>query len=97
MLFRSDAAAADVFQDRYEEWDTYTFDAQFELVGGLRLFLERCPNCDGPIAFGEEVVESCCREIQVVAMSCEACDARLFEAELTEEMLEGSAETAPAE
>lgn len=93
----ADAAAADVFQDRYEEWDTYTFDAQFELVGGLRLFLERCPNCDGPIAFGEEVVESCCREIEVVAMRCEDCDARLFEAELTPEMREGGAETAPAE
>jgi hypothetical protein len=93
----ADAAAADVFQDRYDEWDTYTFDAQFELVGGLRLFLERCPNCDGPIAFGEDVVESCCREIEVVAMSCADCDARLFEAELTAEMREGSAETAPAE
>jgi hypothetical protein len=93
----ADAAAADVFQDRYDEWDTYTFDAQFELVGGLRLFLERCPNCDGPIAFGEEIVQSCCREIEVVAMSCEDCDARLFEAELTEAMREGGAETAPAE
>ncbi|MEF8756888.1 MAG: hypothetical protein V5A33_01505 [Halobacteriales archaeon] len=93
----ADASAADVFHDRYEEWDTYTFDAQFELVGGLRLFLERCPTCDGPIAFGEEVVESCCREIEVVAMRCEDCGARLFEAELTEEMLEGGAETAAAE
>jgi len=93
----ADAAAADVFQDRYDEWDTYTFDAQFELVGGLRLFLERCPNCDGPIAFGEDIVESCCREIEVVAMSCEDCDARLFEAELTGAMREGGAETAPAE
>jgi hypothetical protein len=93
----ADASAADVFHDRYEEWDTYTFDAQFELVGGLRLFLERCPTCDGPIAFGEEVVESCCREIEVVAMRCEDCGARLFEAELTAEMREGGAETAPAE
>lgn len=93
----ADASAADVFHDRYEEWDTYTFDAQFELVGGLRLFLERCPTCDGPIAFGEEVVESCCREIEVVAMRCEECGARLFEAELTEEMREGGAETAAAE
>jgi len=93
----ADASAADVFHDRYEEWDTYTFDAQFELVGGLRLFLERCPTCDGPIAFGEEVVESCCREIEVVAMRCEDCGARLFEAELTAEMREGGAETAAAE
>jgi hypothetical protein len=93
----ADAAAADVFQDRYAEWDTYTFDAQFELVGGLRLFLERCPKCDGPIAFGEEIVESCCREIEVVAMNCEDCNARLFEAELSDEMREGPQETAPAE
>jgi hypothetical protein len=93
----ADAAAADVFQDRYESWDRYTFDAQFELVGGLRLFLERCPTCDGPIAFGEEIVESCCREIEVVAMSCDDCGARLFEAEMTEEMREGATEAAPAE
>jgi hypothetical protein len=82
----ADAAAADVLLDRYEEWDTFAFDAQVELVGGLRLFLEKCPSCDGAISFGEETVESCCRSVDVVALTCEDCGRRLFEAEVTQEM-----------
>jgi len=84
----ADVAAADVFQERLGRWDDYSFEAQVELVGGLRLFLERCPDCDGPIAFGEETVESCCRSVDVVAMNCDDCGARLFEAEVTEAMYE---------
>jgi hypothetical protein len=87
----ADVAAAAVFMDRLDRWDDYTFEAQVELVGGLRLFLERCPDCDGPIAFGEETVESCCRSVDVVAMTCEDCDSRLFEAEVTEEMYQDPA------
>ncbi len=84
----ADVAAAEVFADRLETWPQYSFEAQVELVGGLRLFLERCPECDGPIAFGEETVESCCRSVDVVAMTCDDCDSRLFEAEVTEAMYE---------
>jgi len=84
----ADVAAAEVFADRLPRWDDYEFQAQVELVGGMRLFLERCPDCGGPIAFGEETVESCCRSVEVVAMTCDDCDSRLFEAEVTEEMYE---------
>lgn len=84
----ADVAAGDVLQDRFEGWNTYTFDAKIELIGGLRLFLETCPDCDGPLSFDEEVVESCCRSIDVVALTCESCDSRLFEAELQQEMRE---------
>jgi len=87
----ADVAAAAVFRERLARWDDYSFEAQVELVGGLRLFLERCPDCDGPIAFGEETVESCCRSVDVVAMTCADCDSRLFEAEVTEEMYEDPA------
>mgnify|MGYP000011756089 CR=1 FL=1 len=87
----ADVAAAAVFRERLDRWDDYSFEAQVELVGGLRLFLERCPDCDGPIAFGEETVESCCRSVDVVAMTCADCDSRLFEAEVTEEMYEDPA------
>jgi hypothetical protein len=87
----ADVAAAEVFDDRLPRWDDYAFEAQVELVGGMRLFLERCPACDGHIAFGEETVESCCRSVEVVAMTCDDCDSRLFEAEVTEEMYEDPA------
>jgi hypothetical protein len=87
----ADVAAAEVFRDRLDRWGQYEFEAQVELVGGMRLFLERCPDCDGPIAFGEETVESCCRSVDVVAMTCGDCGSRLFEAEVTEAMYEDPA------
>lgn len=51
------------------------------MLNGLRLFVERCPACDGPVTADREVVESCCRSLDVVAVSCDACGARLFETE----------------
>ena len=55
-----------------------------ELLASLRLFVERCPTCDGTVEFGTDVVESCCRSYDVVAATCGACDARLFETPYTE-------------
>lgn len=40
------------------------------LLAGLRLFLDTCPVCEGPLAFGKETVESCCRSVDVVAVDC---------------------------
>lgn len=86
--FLADAAAGRLLPDYYEDWDETTPAERGAILGGLRLFLERCPACDGPVRFGQEVVESCCRTHDVVAITCEACDSRLFEVEVTEEMLE---------
>lgn len=76
----ADVAAADLVAARDVDWDDRPIAVRGELLGGLRLFLENCPDCGGPVTFGRETVESCCRSHEVVAVSCNDCGARLFEA-----------------
>jgi hypothetical protein len=52
------------------------------VLGALRLFVEECPGCEGPVTLEERVVESCCTSYDVIAGRCRACDARLFEVRL---------------
>lgn len=77
----ADAAAADLVAARDPDWNDRPIEARGELLGGLRLFLERCPDCGGDVTFGRETVESCCRSREVVAVSCNTCGSRLFEAD----------------
>lgn len=79
--FLADVAAASVFRERVDEWDDMAVSARSTVLNGLRLFLERCPECGGSVSLDQEVVESCCRSIDVVAVTCQLCGARLFEAE----------------
>lgn len=76
----ADVAAADLVAERDDDWDERPIAVRGELLGGLRLFLETCPDCRGDVSFGRETVESCCRSHEVVAVSCDDCGARLFEA-----------------
>lgn len=82
--FLADVAAAEVLAERYPPWADFGVAERGAVLNGLRLFVERCPSCDGRVTFGEEVVESCCRFADVVAVTCEDCGARLFEAEVDE-------------
>lgn len=77
----ADAAAADLVAARDDDWGARPVAARGELLGGLRLFLDICPVCSGSVRFGRETVESCCRSREVVAVTCDECDSRLFEAE----------------
>ncbi|MFB6161238.1 MAG: hypothetical protein ABEJ61_08690, partial [Haloferacaceae archaeon] len=79
--FRADVAAASVLRERGDGWVDLDVDRRSALLDGLRLFLETCPACDGPVTLDETVVESCCRSIDVVAATCADCGARLFEVE----------------
>lgn len=83
--FLADTAVATLLARRYSDWERRSAVERSQLLAGLRLFLETCPACMGPLAFGEETVESCCRSIDVVAVTCRECDARLFETEHTPE------------
>jgi hypothetical protein len=85
--FLADAAAGRLVAEYYEGWDEAGPVERGQLLAGLRLFLERCPACDGPVRFGQEVVESCCRSRDVVAVTCQECDSRLFEVDASPEML----------
>lgn len=78
--FLADLAAARVFEAHYPDWDTLSVEARGQLLNGVRLFLDTCPNCGGPPSFDAETVESCCSTYDVASVTCEECTARLFEA-----------------
>jgi hypothetical protein len=77
--FLADVAAATELEARLAGWQTLDLQQQSQLLYGLRLFVEECPECTGPVAIEEDTVESCCRSIDIVAVSCQECGARLFE------------------
>lgn len=79
--FLAEVAGAEVLSSHHDDWDAFSLAAQSELLAALRLFLDTCPECGGPATLGEDTVESCCRDIHVVAVTCEDCDSRLFEIE----------------
>lgn len=79
--FAADRAAVDLLADRVDGWTRLGFTARTELAGALRLWLDHCPTCGDPVGPGRDTVESCCREVPVVAVECDRCDHRLFEVE----------------
>jgi len=76
---RADLAAAVLLADRVPDWESLAPDDRVRLTGGLRVFLETCPDCSGRLTFDTETRESCCTSREVAAVSCDACGARLFE------------------
>lgn len=77
----ADLGAVRVLAERDDDWEAQDRTAQGRILSGLRVFLETCPDCGGTPELGEETVESCCREAQVLTYTCGDCDARLLEIE----------------
>lgn len=75
----ADLSAARVLPEWVDGWEDLPVRVRSQLLGGLRIFLDTCPVCEGPVTAGMETVESCCRSHDVVAANCEDCDARLLE------------------
>ncbi|WP_187347690.1 hypothetical protein [Haloplanus rubicundus] len=90
--FVADVAAARELDDWVPRWRSIPLAARSELLGALRLFLERCPACDAALTLDHEVVRSCCRDRDVIAMSCSGCGSRLLEADFDVSVLEGEAD-----
>lgn len=90
----ADVAAAAEFSDRSPTWEELTPAEIARVLMSLRIFIEQCPHCDGPVQVEQEVVESCCRSYDVVASACQDCDARLFEIEWDDTDVDGP-ETQP--
>ncbi|AUX10291.1 hypothetical protein AArcSl_2673 [Halalkaliarchaeum desulfuricum] len=91
--FVADMAGADVFARRWDGWNAVPVAHRGELLGGLRLFLDTCPRCDGAVSLDQRVVESCCRSYDVVAATCDGCGDRLFEADVPPGVAEASQPT----
>lgn len=79
--FLADLGAARVLADRHPDWEGLGVRQRSQLLHGLRLFLDTCPECGGRPEFGTETVESCCWNHEVAAVSCPGCGARLFESD----------------
>ena len=79
--FVADVAAAHELDDWVPRWRSIPLAARSELLGALRLFLDRCPTCDATLTLDHEVVRSCCRDRDVIALSCSGCGSRLLEAD----------------
>ncbi|WP_181861565.1 hypothetical protein [Haloplanus salinus] len=90
--FVADVAAAHELDDWVPRWRSIPVAGRSELLGGLRLFLERCPACGAVLTLDHEVVRSCCRERDVIAMSCSGCGSRLLEADFDVSALDADAD-----
>jgi len=77
--FLADVAAATLLEGCLSGWRALTLRQQSQILYGLRLFLEECPECTGTVAVREDTVESCCRSIDIVAVVCEECGTRMIE------------------
>jgi hypothetical protein len=77
--FYADLAGARLLSERFEQWDDLPVAGRSRLLKGLRLFLERCPDCEYDVTFETKEVESCCGSHPVAAVDCGRCGARLFE------------------
>ncbi|MFW6384899.1 MAG: hypothetical protein ACOCY7_02055, partial [Halodesulfurarchaeum sp.] len=80
VAFLADIAADAVLSEHRPEWNELPLANRSNALGVLRLFVTRCPACDGRVALDAEKRQSCCREIDVIATTCRGCNVRLFEA-----------------
>ncbi|MFW6448196.1 MAG: hypothetical protein ACOC0X_01500 [Halobacteriota archaeon] len=77
--FLADLALEPLLDERIHGWDDLDPRLRTQSLAGLRVFLERCPACEGALEHVENVHESCCgSRIVGVAIECPACEAQLF-------------------
>ena len=75
----TDLATDRALAETTDRWREVPPGQRREVLESLRGFHERCPLCGGPVALGEEVLESCCGTHQVKTVACEDCKQRLRE------------------
>lgn len=76
-----DLASFYELQERYSGWDELFEHDREQVVGGLRVFLETCPNCGGSLTQQSKTVENCCRTCTQKIAVCKVCDSYLFSSE----------------
>lgn len=52
---------------------------RYSILRSLRLFHEECPSCSARLAIGDEPVQSCCHDRQVLTLDCTGCGRRFAE------------------
>jgi len=74
----ADKAAAMVLAEQDPIWSERSPEQKGEILDGLRLFLETCPNGESA-ELTQKVVDSCCSSQRIIAVVCEESGERLFE------------------
>ncbi|EMA43732.1 hypothetical protein [Halococcus saccharolyticus] len=77
----ADVAAATELNERLSRWQNLAPAEIARVLMSLRIFIEQCPDCDGPVQVEQDAIESCCRSYDVIISACQDCDCRLFEME----------------
>jgi hypothetical protein len=75
----ADLGAIDALADHGVDVESMDRGDAGQLLAGLRVFAEECPDCGGPMALGEDTVESCCSVAEVFTYDCEDCGTRVME------------------
>jgi hypothetical protein len=74
----ADVAAAGLLADRVDAWSGWDRDTRREVLMGLRLCLDVCPDCGGSVRTDEDRVDPCCQRPHLVAEAvCADCGAVL--------------------
>lgn len=77
--FITDLATKPTLAEWLPTWDDLGDGERGELLASLRVFLDRCPECEGDLSSVEDVTQTCCSgEMVNVSISCEDCEAVLF-------------------
>jgi hypothetical protein len=82
--FEADVGGGIVLSERFGAWTDLSAADRGRLLDSLRRFLDTCPGCGETPETGTETVYTCCSSHDILAVSCPACGAQLFEADLSE-------------
>ncbi|MGB9956527.1 hypothetical protein ACOZ4B_09085 [Haloferax prahovense] len=77
--FLADAAGAVALATELPNWHDLSSRVRGVALGELRLFLERCPTCDGEPNIQQRTEETCCRTRTITTMRCTDCNATFVE------------------
>lgn len=75
----ADVAADLGLAERVDGWIDLSVEQRSAINRGLRVYLDRCPDCGGAVSMVDKTVESCCSSQEVLTSKCQDCGARLFE------------------
>lgn len=82
----ADLAADGLLRERTSHWTTLDITRRESVRMGLRLCLETCPTCGGPLAVEETRIDPCCQKPHLSAQSvCDDCGAVLADASVVDD------------
>lgn len=71
----ADVAAGGLLRSAFDDWESIDATTRQDVLRRLRLLLDRCPRCDGPIETTRHHADPCCRRSYTAIESfCRSCD-----------------------